>query len=90
MSQAHLFISGTVQGVGFRQFIKQHAQNLGLTGYVRNTEDGGVEVVLQGDEGKIDHMIDCCSEGPFLAEIESVGYEWEDEDEYPDEFIIQQ
>ena len=89
MSQAHIFISGTVQGVGYRQYVKQHARTFGLTGYVRNTEDGGVEVVLQGDEGKIDHMIDCCSQGPFLAEIDHVGYEWEEVEEHYAEFVIQ-
>lgn len=88
MSQAHLFISGTVQGVGFRQFVKQHARNFGLTGYVRNTEDGGVEVVLQGDEKTIDHMIDYCKQGPFLAKVDHIGYEWEEEGEQFNEFSI--
>lgn len=78
MLQAHLFISGSVQGVGYRYFVKSNAQSLGLRGWVRNVEDGGVEVVLQGDEKKIEEMIALCREGPFLAGVKHIGFEWEE------------
>jgi acylphosphatase len=81
MKQAHVFISGSVQGVGYRQFVKSNARKLGLTGWVRNTEDGGVEAVLQGEESMIEVMITQCKKGPFLAEVEHIGFEWEDSEE---------
>lgn len=84
MKQAHVFISGAVQGVGYRYFVRSNARELGLTGWVRNTEDGGVEAILQSSassdqEGKkkIEEMIELCRKGPFLSEVEHIGFEWE-------------
>jgi acylphosphatase len=88
MKQVHVFISGNVQGVGYRQFVKQNARKLGLTGWVRNTEDGGVEAVLQGEEAMITVMIEQCKKGPFLAEVEHCGFEWEEGEETYTEFKI--
>lgn len=89
MQQAHVFISGTVQGVGFRYFVRSNAQKLGLTGWVRNTEDGGVEAVMQGDKEKIEEMIGLCRKGPMLSEVEHIGFEWEEEEEKFDDFRIE-
>jgi acylphosphatase len=77
MFQAHIFISGVVQGVSFRQFIKSNARQRGLTGWVHNSEDGGVEAVFCGNRGKIEEMIDLCKKGPMLAEVKHVGFDWE-------------
>lgn len=85
MNQAHVFISGAVQGVGYRYFVRSNAKKLGLTGWVQNVEDGGVEAVLQGDKEKIEELIGLCRKGPMLAEVEHIGFEWEDgEEEFPD------
>ena len=54
MKVAHIFISGFVQGVGFRQFIKINADKLKLKGWVRNLSDGRVEAMLQGSKEKIE------------------------------------
>lgn len=51
--QAHIFYSGTVQGVGFRYTVHRYASELGLKGWVRNTPDGRVEILLEGAEDKI-------------------------------------
>jgi acylphosphatase len=83
MKQSHVFISGFVQGVSFRYFVKTHAKQLGLTGWVRNTEDGGVEAVFTGDKEKIEEMIALCRKGPMLAEVKQLGFEWEE----PEEFV---
>ena len=88
MQQAHVFISGTVQGVGYRYFVRNNARRLGLTGFARNTEDGGVEVVLQGDKEKIEEMIGLCHKGPFLAEVKEIGFEWEEAEEKFEEFVV--
>ncbi len=88
MKQAHVFISGSVQGVGYRQFVKHTARKLDLTGWVRNTEDGGVEAVLQGEESMIEVMIEQCKKGPILSEVEHCGYEWEESEEVYDNFKL--
>jgi acylphosphatase len=78
MQQVHLFISGSVQGVGYRQFVRSNARKLHITGWVRNTEDGGVEAVLQGEKEAIEQLIALCRKGPFLAEVKQLGFEWEE------------
>ena len=51
--RVHAYYSGQVQGVGFRYTARSVAQNLGLNGWVKNTYDGGVELVLEGDESAL-------------------------------------
>lgn len=87
MFQAHVFISGMVQGVSFRQFLKNNAKQLGLTGWVQNTEDGGVEAVFCGAKEKIEQMIEFCRKGPMLAEVKHLGFDWEDPEHFA-EFTI--
>ncbi|MCL4353666.1 acylphosphatase [Patescibacteria group bacterium] len=72
MQQAHIFISGFVQGVGFRRFIKKNAENLGIVGWVRNTRDNKVEALFQGSEKNIKTVIMVSGKGPFLAEIKNL------------------
>lgn len=87
MVQAHVFISGYVQGVSFRYFVKSNAKKIGLTGWVCNTEDGGVEAVFCGDKMKIEEMITLCRQGPMLAEVKQFGFEWENPETF-DGFTI--
>ncbi len=68
----HVIISGRVQGVWFRANTKQKAEQLGLTGWVRNTPDGCVEAVFEGEERLIKEMIKWCHKGPSLAKVEKV------------------
>ena len=49
-SKAHIFVSGVVQGVYFRDFTRSHANAIGLTGWVRNLPDGRVEAVVEPGE----------------------------------------
>ena len=72
----HVFISGFVQGIGFRQFIKHNARKLSLNGWVRNIPDGKVEAVFDGDRLNLQKMVDLCKKGPFLAEVENIEVEW--------------
>lgn len=88
MMQAHVFISGNVQGVGYRYFVKDNARKLGLTGWVRNSEDGGVEAVFVGEKNMIEQMIALCRKGPFLAEVKNVGFDWEEGEEQFTQFKI--
>lgn len=73
---AHIFISGFVQGVGFRAFILRQAQDLRLTGWVRNLKDNRVEAVFQGSKEQIEKIIAICEKGPFLSEVKDVVVEW--------------
>ena len=75
---AHVFISGFVQGVGFRQFTKRSAGKIGLTGWAKNLSDNRVEAVFQGSKEQIEKIIALCKKGPFLAEVRDVMVEWED------------
>lgn len=65
-----IIISGIVQGIFFRRFIYEHALKLGLKGYVKNTEEGKVEAVFEGEKEKIKKMIELCQKGPEKAVIE--------------------
>lgn len=84
MNQAHVFISGFVQGVSFRQFVKSNAKQRSLTGWVHNTEDGGVEAVFCGEKEKIEKMIKLCRKGPMLAEVKHLGFDWEEPESFQD------
>lgn len=104
MKQAHLIISGYVQGVWYRKFVKTNAVTLGLTGWVRNlpasrltapagwqagTTNGKVEAVLQGEQDKIEEIIKLCHDGPEFAEVKKVDVEWEEiKEEFRDFSIL--
>lgn len=68
----HLFISGKVQGVGFRYNTKKKARELGISGWVRNLEDGRVEVLASGEEPAIAEFLQFCEQGPPAAWVRSV------------------
>ena len=71
-TSVHVLISGKVQGVWFRASTKQKAEELGITGWVRNTSDGKVEAVFEGEEKIVQKMIEWCHHGPPLAKVEHV------------------
>ena len=73
MKQAvRLYIKGTVQGIFFRQFIKDNAERNNLHGFVRNLEDGRVEVFMEGNNDDVDKMIELCKKGPKHSQIDNV------------------
>ncbi len=72
MKRYHVFVSGRVQGVFFRNTTRKKAQELGVNGWVKNLEDGRVEAVFEGSKEKIDAMIEFCERGPRLANVEKV------------------
>jgi acylphosphatase len=67
-----LYIEGSVQGVFFRQFIQENAERQNLRGFVRNLEDGRVEVFIEGDNDNVDRMIELCKSGPKHSQIRNV------------------
>jgi len=70
--RAHVFISGRVQGVFYRTSTKNMAEQLGLKGWVKNTSDGRVEALFEGDETAVKDMISWCNKGPRSAEVSDV------------------
>jgi acylphosphatase len=68
----HWRIYGRVQGVGFRYFAQRTAQELGLTGYARNVDDGSVEVYAVGPEEKISEFAGLLHRGPAWADVRGV------------------
>ena len=84
--QARIFITGFIQGVGFRGFVRSNARKLGLTGWVQNLTDGRVEVLAQGPKETIEKLIKICEKGPIIADVKSVAVTWEKEDEHFESF----
>ena len=72
MNKVHVLISGQVQGVGFRYWAKRKMEELGISGWVENTDDGRVEAEFTGEEGPVKQMIELCREGPMLARVKKV------------------
>ena len=72
MRGAHVVITGRVQGVGFRYWVKTEAVSRGLSGWVRNRRDGAVEAVFRGEDGAVAAMLEACWEGPGMAEVTAV------------------
>jgi len=68
----HLTIFGRVQGVGYRFYMQRKARELGITGWVRNRRDGGVEAVVQGSAGAVEAMIAWARHGPPSAVVSEV------------------
>lgn len=75
---ARVFVSGFVQGVGFRRFVRHHAFKLGLTGWVKNLPDNRVEAIFQGPALNIEKMLVICKKGAFLSEVRDVQVIWEE------------
>lgn len=72
----HAMVEGTVQGVGFRMFVARLAADYHLTGWVRNTWDGKVEVLAEGEEGKLHQLLNDLKVGPRAAHVTNVRFEW--------------
>lgn len=76
-ARLHAVVDGTVQGVGFRMFVLEYAQTLSLTGWVRNTYDGLVEVTAEGPQTNLEKLLDKLRTGPRAAFVTEVKKEWQ-------------
>jgi acylphosphatase len=77
-TRCHVLVSGRVQGVFFRQSTSEKAKAFGLKGWVRNTEDGRVEAVFEGEREKIEKILEWMKVGPPLARVDGLEIKWED------------
>ena len=64
ITRLHAVVEGTVQGVGFRNFVQENAYRLNLTGWVRNRWDGTVEVTAEGDRQDLEKLLQALRRGP--------------------------
>ncbi|OYT53367.1 MAG: acylphosphatase [Candidatus Altiarchaeales archaeon ex4484_2] len=70
--EAHVYVSGRVQGVFYRASTRDKARELGLRGWVRNLPDGRVEALFQGEKDRVEEMIDWCHREPRMARVSDV------------------
>ena len=76
MKRAHVLVRGMVQGVFFRVETRDRARSLGVDGWVRNTAEGAVEAVFEGDVERVESMVEWCRRGPAGARVEDVEASW--------------
>lgn len=77
MVRIHIFVKGLVQGVFFRANTQKMAVELDLKGWVKNIPCGGVEAVFEGEEEKINKMLEWARKGPPAAKVDGLEIEWE-------------
>lgn len=80
----HLLLSGRVQGVGFRHFTTQQANELGIRGWVKNLPDGRLETVIAGTKEDVEEMVRRMEKGPRMASVSEISEL--DPPETPDQF----
>jgi acylphosphatase len=96
LKQAHLYIKGDVIGVGFRAWVKIQAKINSVSGWVRNNFEkpelfgpgGGVEALVQGDEEKVEKIVELIKQGPSVSRVDDVEIIWSDAKEIFEGFEI--
>jgi len=86
--RAHVFYSGFVQGIGFRYTAQDIAMSLGIIGWVKNLEDGRVEIIAEGKEKDLNEFLDKISKGQLGRYIKSAELSWEKPTKEFDNFDI--
>jgi acylphosphatase len=86
--ELYALISGRVQGVGFRYFVVQKAQRLGLRGYARNDSNGDVIIVAQGARTALEYLLVLLRQGPPAAQVQDVRETWRDPTEHLSGFHV--
>lgn len=72
MTHLSIRVEGMVQGVGFRWAVRSRASLLGITGYVRNEEDGSVTIEAEAEAGAMEAFLDWCRHGSVSARVDRV------------------
>jgi len=76
-SRLHAIVSGIVQGVGFRYFVLMHAEKLKIKGWVRNTTQGDVEIIAEGNISNLEKFLELLKTGPQSAKVLNVITVWQ-------------
>lgn len=87
-TRVRVVVEGRVQGVFFRSTIQTEAQRRGISGWVRNREDGCVEAEFQGPKNEVDELVAVCRQGPDQARVEHVAVEPVEPVDQPDGFTV--
>lgn len=77
--RVRIVVSGRVQGVFFRASTRSAARRLDLAGWVRNREDGSVEITAEGERDNLNELVRWCRKGPEDARVDEVEVEWEED-----------
>jgi len=84
MPTVHLIIKGKVQGVFYRASAKQVAREIGVTGWIKNTDEGDVEIVAAGTEEQLRKLVEWCKVGPTQAKVKEVVIDYLEEKSFKD------
>ncbi|MBU0476461.1 acylphosphatase [Patescibacteria group bacterium] len=76
--RAHIFVRGRVQGVFFRKNTCQKAKEKGITGWVRNLDDGRVEAIFEGEKEKVEEILEWAGKGPVWAKVDDLEVDWQE------------
>jgi acylphosphatase len=87
-ARLHATVQGRVQGVSFRYYTQKRANELGLTGYVRNLPNGSVEVVAVGPRGDLEELLSFLHVGPRAAYVIQVDVRWSEPDQHFERFGV--
>ncbi|WP_375489989.1 acylphosphatase [uncultured Jatrophihabitans sp.] len=79
-------VSGDVQGVGFRDFVRRRAEPLGVRGRASNLSDGRVEVVAEGERAAVQQLVDALQGGDTPGSVRDVDVDWQPAEGMPDGF----
>lgn len=89
MNYKRILITGKVQDVGFREFLRRESSAIGgLFGYAKNLKDGSIEIIVKGDDEKIKKLMEKCKKGPLLASVKSMDLSDVEIDEDSDSFVV--
>lgn len=75
-ARLHITVEGIVQGVNFRYYTRRQARSLLLAGWVRNTPDGSVEILAEGDRQSLEQLLAYVRKGPPAARVDRVTPAW--------------
>jgi acylphosphatase len=76
-ARAHILVSGKVQGVFFRENTRKQAEKLGVSGWVKNLQDGRVEAVFEGNKDNVEKLVKWAKKGPIWANVKDLDVDWE-------------
>jgi len=87
-SEIHCVVKGKVQRVGYRDFVEAYTKEKGLFGWIRNNEDGSVEMVIQGTPDELKDCMEILNQGSILARVENLSVDWRTPEKQFNEFKI--
>lgn len=88
VSEIYIKASGWVQGVNFRHEALKFAGEFGVSGWVKNTADGSIEILAQGEKENLEKFLAWASRGPPAAEVDTVDFKWREPGEKFETFEI--